>query len=201
MHYSLLHLFFVFVYVGTFTIGGGMMAITLMQQVLVGTILTSEEFFNMVAISESTPGPIGINIATYVGFSQYGVLGSLVTTAGEVLPSIICIIIISRFFMRFHDKPVVLSAFSTLRPATTGMILVAALGVFTVSLMNTGGMSAAEAIKKAVANPNALPAFLAGLFVWRGMIFYALAVFLLFRTKIHPVSVIAAGAVFGALFL
>lgn len=209
MHYSLLHLFFIFVYVGAFTIGGGMMAITLMQQVLVGTILTSEEFFNMVAISESTPGPIGINIATYVGFSQYGVLGALVTTAGEVLPSIICIIIISHFFMKFHDKPIVLSAFSTLRPATTGMILVAALGVFTVSLMDIGGMNAAQVCRAVIDNAThdgeatllSILSSLAGLFVWRGMIFYAIAALLLFRTKLHPIAVIAAGAVFGALFL
>lgn len=201
MHYSLLHLFFVFVYVGAFTIGGGMMAITLMQQVLVGTILTGEEFFNMVAISESTPGPIGINIATYVGFSQYGVLGAIVTTAGEVLPSIICIIIISHFFMKFHDKPVVLSAFSTLRPATTGMIMVAALGVFTVSLMNTGGQSVLQAVRSAVTECDTVLQALARLFVWRGMIYYVIATVVLFRTKLHPVAVIAAGAVWGAVFL
>lgn len=212
MHYSLLHLFFVFMYVGAFTIGGGMVAITLMQQVLVGTILTGEEFFNMVAISESTPGPIGINIATYVGFSQYGVLGAIVTTAGEVLPSIVCIIIISHFFMKFHDKPVVLSAFSTLRPATTGMIMVAALGVFTVSLMNTDGQSVFQAVRGAVTGGDVATVGwllrlrlamtgVARLFVWRGMIYYVIATVVLFRTKLHPVAVIAAGAVWGAVVL
>lgn len=197
MTYSLFHLFLVFLYVGTFTIGGGLMAITLMQQALVGNVLTADEFFNMVAISEGTPGPIGINIATYVGFSQYGVIGALVTTAGEVLPSIICITIVSRFFMKFHDRPLVKAAFYTLRPATTGMILVAALEVFFVALIDTGGASRAEAFSSAAGSIGSL----ASLIVWKGVVFYILATVALFRTKIHPVLLIALGAVFGAVFL
>lgn len=196
MTYSLFHLFLVFLYVGTFTIGGGMMAITLMQQALVGTVLSSEEFFNMVAISEATPGPIGINIATYVGFSQYGLAGALVTTAGEVLPSIVCITLIAHFFMKFHDRPCVKAAFSLLRPATTGIILVAALEVFAVALIDTGGASRSAAFA-AVHSLSSL----AALIVWKGVAFYILATILLFRTKIHPVAFIALGAVFGALFL
>src|SRR5574344_648223 len=125
MTYTLFQLFWIFFYVGTFTIGGGLVAITLMKQTLVDKgVITAEAFYNMVAVSESTPGPIGINMATYVGYSQYGVAGGIITTIGEVAPSIICILVIAHFFMKFQDKPVVQSAFSTLRPATTGIILV-----------------------------------------------------------------------------
>lgn len=181
---------------GTFTIGGGLVAITLMQQALVDTgVVTAEQFFNMVAISEATPGPIGINMATYVGFSQYGVVGALVTTAGEVLPSIVCIIIVARLFMKVHDSPWVKSAFSTLRPATTGVILVAALRVFTVALVNAdvlGSITSAQFLQL-----GTLVSTIRSLFMWRGVVFYAVAVAALFRTKLHPIILVACGALFG----
>lgn len=190
MTFSLLHLFFIFVYVGTFTIGGGLVAINLMQESLVDSkVITSEEFFNMVAVSESTPGPIGINMATYVGFSQYGILGALITTAGEVLPSIVCIIFISHLFTKFHDNRFVKAAFSTLRPATTGVIAVATVKVFSVALLN-----------KAFLN-NFLHSFphidfhsIASLFSVPYLAFYAVGVILLFHTKIHPIILIALAA-------
>ena len=87
--YSLFQLFGIFFYIGAFTIGGGLVAVTLMQQTLVDKgVISAEQFYNMVAISESTPGPIGINMATYIGYSQYGVFGGIVTTFGQVLPSV-----------------------------------------------------------------------------------------------------------------
>ena len=97
---GLLCLIAVFFYVGLITIGGGQVAITVMQQVLVDQfhLIDDAFFFNMVAISESTPGPIGINIATYIGTELYGVWGGFFSTLGEVLPSIICIVLIARFF-------------------------------------------------------------------------------------------------------
>ena len=87
---TLLQLAFTFFYIGLFTIGGGQVAITLMQQSLVTTgVISQEMFYNMVAISESTPGPIGINMATYIGYELYGVPGGLIVTGAQVLPSII----------------------------------------------------------------------------------------------------------------
>ena len=78
---TLLNLFFTFLQVGTFTIGGGLVAITIMQQILVTAgLITPEKFYTMVAISESTPGPIGINMATYIGCELYGPLGGCVAT-------------------------------------------------------------------------------------------------------------------------
>ena len=94
---SLLQLAFTFFYIGLFTIGGGQVAITLMQQSIVSSGLISQaQFYNMVAISESTPGPIGINMATYIGYELYGIPGALAVTGAQVLPSIIIILIIAR---------------------------------------------------------------------------------------------------------
>ena len=192
MTYSLWQLFLIFFYIGTFTIGGGLVAITLMQQTLVETgVISAEQFYNMIAISESTPGPIGINMATYIGYSQYGVLGGIVTTLGEVAPSIICILIIAHFFMKFHDTPVVKAAFTTLRPTTTGVILVAAVQVFVVALMQvTADISALASLDS-----------WKSLFLWKNIACYALVLFLLVKPKVHPVIVVALGAAFGVLFL
>ena len=188
---SLLELFFIFFYIGLFTIGGGLVAITLMKQLIVDRgLISSELFVNMIAISESTPGPIGVNMATYIGNQFYGVLGGCVTTLGEILPSIICILIIARLFTKFQEKPLVKAAFLTLRPATSGLILVAALQVFEVALLN---------INLNFSSISQLPSF-AEIFKWKQVIFYLISVALLFLTKISPIALIFAGAVFGILF-
>ena len=189
---SLLVLFFIFFYIGLFTVGGGFVAITLMKQLIVDRgLISSELFVNMIAISESTPGPIGVNMATYIGNQFYGVLGGCVTTLGEILPSIICILIIARLFTKFQEKPLVKAAFLTLRPATSGLILVAALQVFEVALLN---------INLNFSSISQLPSF-AEIFKWKQVIFYLISVALLFLTKISPIALIFAGAVFGILFL
>lgn len=189
---SLLELFFIFFYIGLFTIGGGLVAITLMKLLIVDRgLISSELFVNMIAISESTPGPIGVNMATYIGNQFYGVLGGCVTTLGEILPSIICILIIARLFTKFQEKPLVKAAFLTLRPATSGLILVAALQVFEVALLN---------INLNFSSISQLPSF-AEIFKWKQVIFYLISVALLFLTKISPIALIFAGAVFGILFL
>ena len=163
-----------------------------MQQTLVDKgVISAEQFYNMVAISESTPGPIGINMATYIGYSQYGVLGGIVTTLGQVLPSVICILIIAHFFMKFHDTPLVKAAFSTLRPATTGIILVAAAQVFIVALISPSFSLVSLLTLEGWKN----------LFVWPSLAFYTAALIVLMKTKIHPVFVMLLGAVFGIVFL
>lgn len=185
---SLWALFWVFFYVGAFTIGGGLVAISLMQQELVGRgLITPERFFNMVAISESTPGPIGINMATYIGFELHGIVGGIVTTIGTVLPSLIVIIIIAQFFEKFQEIPVVKAAFVGLRAGTTGMIAVAAFQVIRIAILR-------------------LPAFTAS-GDWQDICSWpALALFvgvLAFNQKFdwHPVFFIVIGAFFGVLFL
>ncbi|MBQ3835513.1 MAG: chromate transporter [Treponema sp.] len=190
---TLLELFCIFFYIGLFTIGGGLVAITSMQQIVVGRgWITSEKFFNMVAISESTPGPIGVNMATYIGYEFYGTFGGIVATLGEILPSYICIILIAKFFARFQEKPVVKAAFKTLRPATSGIVLVACAQVFALALLNLNALAGGAAFSLKA---------LAGLVKWKSAAFYAAAVLALFFTKVHPIAIVLAGAVFGIVFL
>lgn len=183
----------VFFYIGLITIGGGQVGITIMQQVLVDEfkLLDVEKFFNMVAISEATPGPIGINMATYIGTELYGVFGGVLTTIGQVLPSLIIIMIIAKYFSKFAEKKIVQSAFSTLRPAVSGVIAVAAVRVFVLALITV------------------LPGFVfSDITTWNStlivslpnLLFYAVCLFVLFRTKLHPVFIVLAGGVFGAFF-
>lgn len=187
---GLLQLFGIFFYVGLFAVGGGLVAATFMQQVLVEkyAVITAEKFYTMLAISESTPGPIGINLATYCGVELYGPVGGIITTLGEIAPSLIIIMLISRFFTNFQKKPLVQAAFNGLRPATSGMVLVAMLNVFIIALLN-------------VATYQSTGNFM-DLFRWKQVIFYVIATAVLFLfKKVHPVFIVLAGAVFGVIFL
>ncbi|WP_407435334.1 chromate transporter [Treponema sp.] len=188
---SLLELFFIFFYIGTFTIGGGLVAISMMKQLIVDRgLMDAETFVNMVAVSESTPGPIGINMATYIGNKFYGIPGGIVTTAGQVLPSLICILIIAKLFAKFHEKPVVNSAFLTLRPATAGLVLIATLQILEVALFNVpitfSALSSTPVIE---------------IFRWKSMIVYGISLILLYKFKVHPLWLVLIGSVFGILFL
>lgn len=185
---TLLQLMITFFYVGLFTIGGGLVAITLMYgPVVEGGLISSEQFYNMVAISESTPGPIGINMATYIGFELYGVLGAIATTVATVLPSLIIIILIAKFFSRFQEKPLVKAAFSGLRPATSGMVMVAMVQVFVIAILNVPLFEETGKLFQILDLPATL--------------FYLVACLVLFKTKLSPIAVIAAGAIFGILVL
>ena len=183
----------VFFYVGLITIGGGQVAITVMQQVLVDQFRLIDDafFFNMVAISESTPGPIGINIATYIGTELYGVWGGFFSTLGEVLPSLICIVLIAKFFGSFAEKKGVKAAFSTLRPAVSGVIAVAAARIIIIALfvIREGFLLSAPGTWNENLQIYGVSA-----------IFYCLCLLFLFRTKLHPVFLVFAGAVFGVIF-
>ena len=190
---GLLCLIAVFFYVGLITIGGGQVAITVMQQVLVDQFKLIDDafFFNMVAISESTPGPIGINIATYIGTELYGVWGGFFSTLGEVLPSLICIVLIAKFFGKFAEKKGVQAAFSTLRPAVSGVIAVAAVKIIIIALfiVREGFLFSTPSAWNDNIQIYGISA-----------IFYLICLSVLFRTKIHPVFLVAAGAVFGVIF-
>ena len=187
---GLLCLVAVFFYVGLFAVGGGLVAATFMQQILVErfALISPEKFYSMLAISESTPGPIGINLATYCGTELYGPIGGIVTTAGEVQPSLVIIMLIARFFTGFQKKPLVQAAFSGLRPATSGMVLVAALNVFLLAVLD-------------------IPTFresgrILDIFRLRQLVFYVPAVLVLFKfKKLHPVFIVLVGAVFGVVAL
>lgn len=120
----LLELFLVCFKVGLFTIGGGAAIIPILQQEVVARgWIDMEEVLTYIAISESTPGPIAINMATFVGSSQAGILGSLCATLGMVMPSFIIILIIANFFSKFAENQYIKTVLVSIRPFVVGMIL------------------------------------------------------------------------------
>ncbi len=137
-----LKLFFSFFQIGLFGFGGGYGMLSLIQTETVtnNAWLTSAEFTNIVAISQMTPGPIGINAATYCGYTAVhnagmgetmAILGSLTATVALVLPSLILMILVCRMFLKYMQTQAVQSILSTLRPAVVGMLAAAALMLMT----------------------------------------------------------------------
>lgn len=133
-----LQLFYTFFKIGLFGFGGGYAMISMIQGEVVTrhAWLTTPEFTDIIAISQMTPGPIGINSATYVGYSAIvgagyphivGILGSIITTTSVVLPSFILMLLISRFFLKYQRHPVIAAVFSGLRPGVVGLLAAAAL--------------------------------------------------------------------------
>ncbi|MGL4985699.1 MAG: chromate transporter [Treponemataceae bacterium] len=180
-------LFCTFFYIGLITIGGGLVGIPTMQQLLVKEgLITSEQFYAMVAISESTPGPIGINMATFIGYEFYGIMGAILTTTASVLPSLIIIIIIAKYFAQISEKSIVKNIFYGLKPAVSGMILASTWGVCALTLITI---------------PTTKTFTLDVFFNPPQIFFYTTLLILAYRIKLNPTFIILAGAVFGIAFL
>lgn len=133
-----LQLFYTFFKIGLFGFGGGYAMISMIQSEVVTRHewLSSNEFTDIIAISQMTPGPIGINSATYVGYSAVvnagyshavGILGSTIATVSVVLPSFILMVLISKFFLKYQKHPIIASVFEGLRPGVVGLLAAAAL--------------------------------------------------------------------------
>jgi chromate transporter len=181
----MISLFFVFFKIGFFTIGGGLAALPLLQEAMIGTGLISEnEFFSMFAISQSTPGPIGLNMATYCGYKVAGIGGALVATSGMVAPCLIIALIISRFMLHLEKIKVVQSVLMTLRAAVSALIITVVINIFNNSVWAVGGTQFSMDT---------------GL-VLRTSLFLVL-ISLNVKYKWHPLVFLLIGAVFGILFL
>lgn len=130
-----LELFIEFFQIGLFAVGGGPATIPFLMD-----IPNRHDWYkvsdvaNMLAVSESTPGPIGINMATYAGYNAAGFLGGLVSTMSLVLPSLIVIVLIAKILDKFSKNMYVKSAFGTIRPAVTGLIAMSVYGIFRTTL-------------------------------------------------------------------
>ena len=168
--------------------------------------LTHTELLNMIAVSESTPGPMGVNMASYVGYHMMGVPGSIVATLGLVAPSIIVILIVAQFLKRFRENRYVQAVMYGLRAASAGLVAAAGLSVAQATLLQT--QTAAVPVTIGGAQLFSLPipqavAGLAQLFYWKEIV---LAAILLFLTnwkplrKLHPVLFLAVCAVIGVVF-
>lgn len=183
----LLKLFYEFLKIGFFTIGGGMATIPFLQDLSESSGWFSMSFIvDMVAISESTPGPIGINMATYVGYNVAGILGGVLATLGLVVPSIIIVSIVSGYLERFRESSVVENVFYGLRPAVTGLIAAAGVEIVRIAVLNTELYETTNVMSD--------------LFDWRKVLYFVLIFYLIRRYKKHPVAYIALSAIIGIAF-
>ena len=179
-----LQLFWEFLKIGLFAVGGGMATLPFLQRLGETTGWFSQSLItDMIAISESTPGPIGINMATYVGCNIAGFWGGVLATLGEIIPSIIIAVIVSRSLARFRSNRYVDSAFYGLRPAVTGLIAAAGISVLSVSILQL------ELYRQTGALTDLMDVFK---FVYFVLMFVAIKKF-----KKHPVVYIAISAVVG----
>lgn len=135
----LLRLFWEFFKTGLFAVGGGMATLPFLYDMSARTgWFSPAQLADMIAVSESTPGPIGVNMATYVGYSTAGILGSLTATLGLVTPSVIIILVIAGFLDRFRSNKYVDSVFYGLRPCSIGLIAAAGLLVAKIAMFDGG---------------------------------------------------------------
>ena len=193
-----LQLFLEFFKTGLFAIGGGMATIPFLYQISDKTgWFTHNDLANMIAVGESTPGPIGVNMATYVGFltgMQDGgiwgaIAGAVIATFGLITPSVIIILIVAAILKSFRNNRYVNGAFYGLRPASTGLIASAGFGVIVTNLFF---------------NDIWLQSSFFGAFNWKGI---ALAIILWMATnvfkktkKLHPIVFISFSALIGIIF-
>ena len=182
-----LQLFYEFFKAGLFAIGGGLATLPFLYDISNSTgWFTHGQLADMIAISESTPGAIGINMATYVGYTTAGLPGAVVATLGLVAPSIIIIIIIARFLGAFSENKLVKGAFYGLRPASVGLIAAAGFSVFKLALLQEDLFKVTGAV--------------ADLFNWKAIVLAVLIYIAMKKFNPHPVFAIAASAVVGVVF-
>lgn len=135
----LFQLFWEFFKTGLFAIGGGLATLPFLYEMQKGTgWFTVEDITNMIAVSEATPGPLGVNMASYVGYLTDGAGGSLAATLGLVAPSVLCVLLVFRFLKRFQENKTVQHIMQGLRAASVAMITAAGLGVAQVAFMGQG---------------------------------------------------------------
>ena len=187
----LLRLFWEFFKTGLFAVGGGMATLPFLYNISDSTgWFTHAQLADMIAVSESTPGPIGVNMATYVGFTTAGVPGAVVATFGLVTPSVIIILLIARVLAAFRQNKYVDAAFYGLRPCSVGLIAAAGLMVVKIALFDFDLFHQTGRLLD-VFNVKALILAAVLLFLTRGV---------KQLKKLHPVVFILASAVIGIVF-
>ncbi len=186
-----LRLFFEFFKTGLFSVGGGMATIPFLSRMADKTgWFTQAQLADMVAVSESTPGPIGVNMASYVGYTTAGIPGVIVATAGLVTPCVIVILIIAKFLQKFRSSPLVDKVFYGLRPASAALIAAAGWSVVCMALVNTKAYELTGNILDLVS----IKGLVLAVIVWLGTNLWKKG------KKLHPVAWIALSAVVGIVF-
>lgn len=183
----LLQLFFEFFKTGLFSIGGGLATLPFLYEISDRTgWYTHSQLADMIAVSESTPGPIGVNMATYVGFSTAGIPGALIASLGLITPSVLVILVVAHFLKTYKDNRWVNAAFYGLRAASVGLIAAAGFSVMKIALLNPAAFAQSGNLLQ--------------LFRWKELLLAAAVGVILFKWKPHPILVIAAAAVIGIVF-
>ncbi len=188
----LLTLFFEFFKTGLFAVGGGMATLPFLYDMSARhpDWFSTAQLADMIAVSESTPGPIGMNMATYVGFHTAGIPGGLIATLGLATPSVIVILIVARVLKQFRSNEYVDAAFYGLRPCSVGLIAAAGLLVVKIAMFRFDAYKASGA--------------LADLFDFKALLLAAALLVLtrgIKKTKgLHPIVFILASAAVGVIF-
>ncbi len=184
---TLLQLMLEFAKTGLFSVGGGLATLPFLYEMSDSFGWFSHaDIADMIAVSESTPGAIGINMSTYAGFTTGGIPGAFLASLALAFPSFIVILIIARFLAKFRNNPHVEGAFYGLRPASLAMISAAGLNVAKVALVNLDAYAASGAISD--------------LFLWKAIILGVMIFVGQRKLKWHPVVFIAISAVAGIVF-
>ena len=192
----LLQIAWTFFVIGAFTIGGGYAMLSLIQNEVVAAHgwITESAFTDIVAISQMTPGPIGINSATYVGYEVLygatglhwmGILGSAVATLALILPSFIIVLLIVRFYTRFKGSTLYEGTMGWLRPTVVGLIAAAAV-ILVIKTTWTAGIPSLEIVRENFAD-------------WKSWLLLAAAFAASLWARINPIILILAGAALGLL--
>ena len=181
-----LQLFWEFFKTGLFAIGGGLATLPFLYEMQAKTgWFTVQDISNLIAISESTPGPMGVNMATYTGYTVCGILGGVVAVLGLIAPSIAIILIVARILEKFKTNKIVRSALYGLRAASAAMILCAGLQVAKAAFLHPE-LLAESGFSLAVFNPLA--------------IVYGVVLFVVYqKTGKHPIWYIVASGIVGIL--
>lgn len=187
----LLQLFWEFLKIGLFSVGGGMATLPFLYDLSdkMGWY-TYAQLADMVAVSESTPGPVGINMATYVGYTVGGFGGAVLATLGVLVPGTVIVLIIAGMLAKFRGNRYVDAAFYGLRPASTGLIAAAGVSVIGVALLNTALYEETGRLLDLVS----VKAVILAVVLW------VLTNVVKPTKKLHPVVFIAASAVVGIVF-
>lgn len=169
---ELIKLFWTFLKIGAFSFGGGYAMLPLIEEEIVNTQhwLTSTEFVDIIAISQMSPGPIAVNAATFVGFRYYGVVGSIVATFGVVFPSFLLVTTLARVIIKYKSSYFMEGFFTGIRPAVIGLIAAACVSLFQTSIVDLKALMIAIVVLG-----------------------------ILYKTKLHPISVIMLSGILGVI--
>lgn len=179
-----LELLWVFIQVGLLSFGGGYGSLPTIQALVINqkNWMTFAEYLNFLTIAEMTPGPVAINIATFVGNQTAGLLGGIVATLGVILPSIVIVFILAILFTKYGNVKIIKSIISGIRPAVVGLIAAAALSILLVALFQTSEITQITTIN------------------YLNIGIFAIALFVLYKYKASPIILILAGGAVGAIF-